>query len=306
LALPFDLMMPAANGELVALRPVYLPMQRLRYDANEQAFLGKFFIALEDTLRRASSRRLESAVRLQFTSDGDAVDPPNVEVSHTNFPLVEVGVRARTVRDSLRIRIIPEFDLNGVDVWLGADPALAFQSRGARIQGMGVQTAVLSIGLVGPPLDRPVTVVLDTDRGTVEPSSVEIDATGVATARIRSAGVGPATVTISSPELVGDQIDLYFTWPVVFLLASLLGGALGGWGRWLQLPAPERGRLAAAMGKGTLLGVLAAVIYYAIGVSLLHVDVGVERFNEGAVFAFAALAGLTGLKVLGSGKAPSS
>jgi hypothetical protein len=60
------------------------------------------------------------------------------------------------------------------------------------------------------------------------------------------------------------------------------------------------------MGKGTLLGLLAAVIYYAIGVSLLHVEVGVERFNEGAVFAFAALAGLTGLKLLGSGKASPS
>jgi hypothetical protein len=299
-------MMPAAGGELVALRPVYLPMQRLRYDANEQAFLGKFFIALEDTLRRASSRRLESAVRLQFTSDGDAVEPSNVAVSHTNFPLVEVGVRARTVRDSLRIRIIPEFDLSGVDVWLGAEPALAFQSRGARIQGMGVQTAVLSIGLVGPPLDRPVTVVLNTDRGTVEPSSVEIGATGVATARIRSAGVGPATVTLSSPELVGDQIDLHFVWPFVFVLSALLGGALGGWGRWVQQARPERGRLVAAIGKGTLLGVLAAVIYYAIGVSLLHVEVGVERFNEGAVFAFAALAGLTGLKLLGSGKAAPS
>ena len=47
-----------------------------------------------------------------------------------------------------------------------------------------------------------------------------------------------------------------------------------------------------------LLGALAAAIYYAVGVSLIHVDLGVERFNEGAVFAFAALAGPFGLEML--------
>jgi hypothetical protein len=58
-----------------------------------------------------------------------------------------------------------------------------------------------------------------------------------------------------------------------------------------------RAGLRRALTRGLVLGLLAAVIYYAIGISLLQVDLGVARFNESAVFAFAALAGLLGLRL---------
>jgi hypothetical protein len=51
------------------------------------------------------------------------------------------------------------------------------------------------------------------------------------------------------------------------------------------------------VGSPVTLGLLAAVAYYAVGIKLLQVQVTVERFNEAAVFAFAALAALQGLRL---------
>ncbi len=295
-ALPFRYVTPATDGELVTLRPIYFPNRRLRYDSVAKLFRGSFYIALEDTTQPGRSRRLTAAVRLQVAADADSLRPAVLEFSHTNLPLAEVAVMSGRAQDSLRVRIIPDFDLNGVDVWLPVAPSLAFESRPARLAGLGIGSTRLTLAVRGGHLAAPARVRLEARPGTVEPEEVELGPDGIASVRVRSAGIGPATVRAISPELGNAEIRLRFTWPWLFLLASLLGGGLGALLRYMYVRRNEdAASLQSHVITGVLSGFLAAVIYYALGVNLLDVKIDVRYLDEAAVFAFAALAGLLGM-----------
>ncbi len=300
-ALPFRYLAPAPDGGLVALRPVYVPNRRLRYDADEELYRGSFYLALEDTLNRGRSQQLAAAIRLQLAGDADSLRPATVSFAHTNFPLQEITVATRHVTDSLRVRIIPEFDLSGVDVWLPIAPSLVFESRSKSIAGFGIGSTRLALGVRGSRPSTPVLVTLDADRGTVEPGQVELGPDVAGSVRVRSAGVGPVTVRAFSPELGSAEIGLDFTWPLLFLLAALLGGGFGGLTGYIHARRAKGGAsVRDHLLTGVSSGVLAAIVYYALGVNLLDVQIDVRYFDEAAVFAFAALAGVLGLPVLGA------
>jgi hypothetical protein len=300
LALPFHYFVPAASdGALLALRPIYEPRVRLRYDPADRVYRGSFYLALQDTARPGSSRPLSAPVRLQVSSDVAEMSPESLELTHTNLPFHAVEVVARRVGDGLRVRIIPEFDLTGVDVWLPAEPTLTVESVAPRIAGFGIQTGIVTVAIHGGGLDGPTTIRLLPTRGSIDPDSVRLTAGQATTVRIRSAGIGPATVRAFAPGLIEAETDLAFGWPVLFVLVALLGGMVGGLGAALHHRRDGGGvRLRDHMLPGTIFGLLVATVYYAVGINLLGVHIDIGYFNEAAVFALAALAGLLGLPLL--------
>ncbi len=300
-ALPFQYLgLDREHNAAMTYRPVYLYEGGLRYRPDRDLFQGSFEIALEDSSNPGVERELSRAVRIRFGGDADSIDPSSVELQRTNSQFERVNVVARTVRDSLRVNIVPTFDLRGVSLWLPVQSALAFEPPPGRIQGLGVETATLVLSVRGRPPAEPITVTLSADRGSLDTNQVTLGAGGATVARLRSAGRGPAKIRAFAPGFQSAETKIDFGWPIVFLLAAVSGGLLGGLATTTTRRQPGRKRrpLGTVLLHGVLIGVVAAVVYFGIGLNLLQFDVKVAHFNEIAVFAFAALAAMFGIPAL--------
>jgi hypothetical protein len=306
-ALPFLLLTPdrAGTGAWV-LRPVYKVANRLRWEPDSAVFRGALFIAVEDSLRRGESRPLPTPVRFQFLAEVDRVTPDQVALEHTNFPLLRIDLVARRVADSLRVHIVPEFDVRGADVWIPVEPSLVVDAP-RRIEGWGVGSARVTVRVIGASGRTPTAVALSTSAGELDSVSFAIGSAASGTTRLRSGGTGPVTLTASAPGLSDAQTTIQFTWPWIFFLGALLGGVFGGLAAAAQ---SKKGRRKTRWGefalKGLFAGILAAVAWYALGVNVLQIDLGLPRFNELAVFALAALAGYFGVPRMGTDRSEST
>jgi hypothetical protein len=295
-ALPFRFVTPdsALTGEWV-LRAIYKIGSGLRWQPAEERFTGELFLAVEDTSRRRESRPLPVPVRFQLISDADLIDPEAVALEHTNFPLTRIRVGATSALDSVRVHLVPEFDVSGIDIWMPVEPTLALDVSPRTIQGWGIQSARIVARVVGTSSARPMVLSVTSSAGALDSTRLTIDATGIAETRLRSEGIGSAQVRLAGAG-AGVSADVRFIFPWIFLLAALLGGVFGGLAAAAQ---SKQGRKKTRWGeytlKGVFAGILAALAWYALGINLLHLDLGVARFNELAVFTLAALAGYFGI-----------
>ncbi len=231
------------------------------------------------------------------------MDPERIELTHTNFPLQRIDLVARRVADSLRVLIVPEFDVRGVEVWVPVEPSLLVESTPRRIQGWGVGNARVTVRVIGASTRAPAAVGLLSSAGELDSVAIAIGAAATGATRLRSAGVGPVTLTASAPGFDDAQSTMEFVWPLGFFAAALAGGIFGGLGAANQNKKGRRkARWAEYTLKGVFAGVLAAVVWYALGVNLLQFNPGMPRFNELAVFAVAALAGYFGIPRMGAAK----
>jgi hypothetical protein len=153
------------------------------------------------------------------------------------------------------------------------------------------------VSLLGTRRATPIVVSFSTDHGSVEPAVITLGAGRDSTVVWRTGSLGSATIQAEAGEIGADKgyANVNFAFPLIFLIAAMLGGAAGAVVRWLLGGTTGKGVIR-TVSTGILLGVLAAGIYCAINVSILVIPVNVPFFNESAVFAFAALAGLLGVR----------
>ncbi len=299
MALPIRLLTPNATGTGTwVLRPVYQIARRMRWNAGDGSFDGAIFIAVEDSLHPRESRPLPTPVRFQLSADADSLAPDTFAVTRTNFPLKRVNVAARDATDSVRVHLAAEFDAQGTDVWVPVEPTLRIEAP-ARMQGCGVGSARVIVRIAGSRAHPPSAVTLVPSAGELDADTVAIGGAASGSARLRSAGTGPVTLTASAPGYQDATATIQFVFPVVFLLAALLGGVFGGLASAVQSRVPgARTRWGEAALKGVAAGALGALAWYALGVNLLKLQLGVPRFNELAVFTTSALFGFAGLQLL--------
>jgi hypothetical protein len=89
-------------------------------------------------------------------------------------------------------------------------------------------------------------------------------------------------------------VDIQFSWPIAFLLASVIGGLTGAALSLLQKGGKRRS-LRTVLIRGVLTGIL-MVALYGIGVNLLPIH-PTAAAGEALAFAVAAVGGFLGLKV---------
>jgi hypothetical protein len=277
-----------------AYRPIFVTQGPLRYHAEGDDFVGSFLLGLQDTARPASSSEITAPVRMRFAGDADSIAPDSVVLRQTNTQMERIRVFSQGSLDSLRVLLVPAFDPRGVDVWLKVQPALAFEQTPGSIQGLGVEGATLVVGTRGTRSSDSMLVTLSASRGSLESNRVVVTEGG-AVVKLRSAGLGPATISARAPGWSPAQVTIAYRWPVTFLLAALLGGLLGG----LVAYAHAKRRRTTSVGqfllKGIGVGLLVCVVYFGVGINLLQFDIQVQFFNELVVFALAALAAAFGI-----------
>ena len=295
MTMPFRFVTPdsALTGEWV-LRPVYKIGNRLRWEPESERFEGQLLLAVEDTTRRRESRPLPVPIRFELLSDAESIDPTSLAVEHTNLPLQTVRILARFAEDSLRVHLVPEFDLAGLDIWIPVAPSLTL-SAPTRIQGWGIESARVVARVVGTASVRPAALTLTSTAGTLESVRLTTDESGSSETQLRSAGLGSATIAAGGAGFSTAAVEVDFIFPWVFLLAALLGGAFGGIGSAVHDGNGHKTARSRSLLRGVFAGLLAALAWYALGINLLQLDLGVPRFNEFAVFTLAALAGYFGI-----------
>jgi hypothetical protein len=297
-ALPFTFVGFDKEGKTPAYQPVYIPEGGLRYAPAADDFEGDFLIRLDLVDGSGDSVSLARSIGLTFGGDADSIMPASLTFDYTGGMYARVRVVARSPHDSLRVQVVPQFDPRGVSIWMSVQPALTFERPPASIQGYGIETATLVIGMRGVTSRDSIDVSLSADRGTLSQHQLRIGpAGGVVTLRSAS-GLGPATVRVVSATMGTAETTIIFAFPVRFALAALLGGMLGAFyaqtqqKRWGRTATTVRRVLGAALGA-----VLATAIYVGLGVSLLPIASTIPLGNEVAVFAFAAFGAIAGLKL---------
>jgi hypothetical protein len=299
--LPYSYVGFTADNEQVHLRPAVIRESPLRYRPREGVFRGSLLIGLEDSRAPAVRKQLSGAVRLTLVSQGDTIMPADLELASTNLPLARVTIVAREPTDSLSVQIVPDFDLRGTVVWLPVDPALELDDAPRNMAGLGIQTKTFPVRIRGATVGDSIPVTLAVDRGSLAHNEVKVGRSGSGMVRLRSAGIGDATIRATSPGMAAVQSTIHFGWPIVFLVAALLGGAIGGIAGKVTRTRESAGGYGGAVLFGLLAGFLVAVAYYALGVNLLKVDVAVPFFDEAAVFGLALLGGAFGIRLLEKG-----
>jgi hypothetical protein len=292
--LPFTLTATTADRKKVRLRPVVIS-EGLSYVRDSGSFLGSMLIALEDQDAPGDNENLSGPIRINVSSQGNVVSPDTLDVTHTNLPPIRVRVRASPALDSVAMRVIPTFDMRGENVWLAVRPTLLIPNLRRRAPGLGVARVPFQVTVAGRTYRDSIRVSVSTNMGSLDRDEVMIPPGGSAIVHLRTEGSDSATVRASSPGM-NDAIEtIHFEWPAAFLAFALVGGGVGGLAAQLSRRGRRRSVLVRATVVGMLIGFTVAVVYAALGLSLIAMKIPAFRNDEAAVFAFALLGGALGI-----------
>lgn len=265
----------------------------LRYDPEQQAYVGTILFGLVDRDHPAETGALPNRVRLQISGDVQSLDA--VELSQINIPFRQIALRVQRPRgDSVLVRIRPTFDPTGgsvISIPVLRNP-FAVRASPRRIAGFGLEISELMVQTTRRADTLPV--VIASDRAKPSPAQLNADHDG-AMSRVRSSGVGQDTIRVASGDFE-EIVVVQYAWPIAFLLAALFGGLVGGVLNALSTHRRSDPRTVAFLGgQGALTGGVAAVLY-AVGINVVGWAPSAE-YGEGLMFAVAFISGLMGPRI---------
>ncbi len=263
-----------AQGESLSVRPVaLLGGGGLVLISSAGVYGGQIHVGLEDERQPTQSRPLGRGIQILLTG-ADSIEPSSVAIDHTNLPFQIVEIKARNPSDEITVRLRPDFDPEGIELPVPVvRPELSILASPSSIQGYGLETADLTVRVVGGAPDGS-EVVLVSANSKPEPAVVRIPgATGSASAVVRSIGLGRATIAAEGLG-VSASGEIEFAFPWAFVLSATAGGIIGGLIRFIQLKMKqaEKIRVVPLMWHlvfGVAAGFLVAVAC-AVGVNLFE------------------------------------
>ena len=205
----------------------------------------------------------------------------------------------RDPRDSVRVQILPTFRLTeDVAVWLPVRPTVVLEKLPSSVAGFGIQTLNVMVSVLGDLRRDSVRVALTATPGFIEPNEVTVRRGGHANATLHSTGSGQATISATSPGVDRADAAIQYSWPVDFLVLSLLGGGIGAVTTQLSRARRSKTRPWRRFFAGCLAGFVTAIAYFGLGVNLLQLHIPNQLFNQSTVFGLALLGGMFGIAAL--------
>jgi hypothetical protein len=196
---------------------------------DKASFEASISLAVSDMDNPMSAAPLETPISIKISGQELEGAPYEVEISQLGFEGeqdVIVGSEGRS--DPVAVTMRHEIDPLApkvVDLQL-RKPKLTVSANPPAIAGFGIESTEITISSNGVlPADFPL--ILDSDAGTFDPKEVTIGPTGSTTSRLWSDGTGPVEVRVLDDrfQVSGERVE--FLKPVRFLLAIVLGAALG-------------------------------------------------------------------------------
>ena len=285
----------------VTYKPVFIRHGAARYSSQANGYEGHFSVGVVDAGGASVGYELATPLTMTFGGDPETYEPPNLSVLRAGDVPARVRLVSRTARDSVSIRIFMGDDV-GIPFTMPIQSALEFVSPPPKIQAFGVDLAtyVIRVNGSGGPSAR---IGVNTTRGSLDKNEIELGQSGSGTVRLRSGGgLGTATLSAVSPNMLSASTDVMFVFPTLFLIFMLAGGLTGALFADAQAKKRKGTRQGVPKFIGAILGgIIATAVYVGLGINLLGVVVSAPLVNEIAVFAFAALGAAFGLRIAAGG-----
>ena len=280
----------SSDGTSRTYRIAFASHVPLEFNVEKEAFTGAISFLLVDEAGDAATA-LDKPIPLQITSNTiRTITPKSLELSHLFLPLSDVELLERDVQDSALVKLVTNFNPNGYDVFVPVKPALQLSIERESMQGLGIQEVPITVRYIGSSAGTSRKVILQAERGTITPSSIELKFNEPVTVTLRSEGIGDVTIS-AEDNTQRSQIAVAYTWPWIFLVAALGGGLFGALLTFLK--GSKKFSVKPFL-YAALIGLLCAAAYYVLGLNLLDLKVS-EAFNEVAVGTFSALGAFFGV-----------
>lgn len=289
-----EIVMPTANAERPLRSKLYLlDSAGLVYSGAARAFRGQVAVAFVNADKEDDQSPLPQAVSTLVRALGATVTPQPLEVTHFGrwYP-VRIEVRSPVAPYTVNVTAHPG-DPGASATLSVVPPSLTLTAMPRRIVGFGIGKARIDVSGAGLDTPQGTPVDLSVPTGDLSPSHVQLDASGYASASLRSAGTGQVTIAAASPFT--GETTVTFSSPVFFLLAAVLGGLAGAFLR-------KRGRR--RWGQALAVGAVTAVVMtlaYAVGIDWVARVPGAEGLaqnGEAMVFVLGAISALSGVSLM--------
>ena len=270
----------------------FFPYQPFTYNDSLRLFQSKmgFFYLRSDSMNVVNAI---DPVNIIVTSDAlGQIHPRPLKIDHLSFPPADLDLAGKGITDSVAIRIITASKPEGYQTFVKIRPVLDITTDRRTLQGYGIQKIPIEVRLIGSNSSDSMTVNVSAAKGTITPAAVTLRYNTPQTVYLTSEGLGPTSISAKSSNLESAPLPLTYVFPWYFLIASLLGGVIGGLAKYYTGEG-KKFSMRPIIG-GILAGFIGAIAYYALGISLLHFKFS-AGLNEVAVLALSALVAYFGI-----------
>lgn len=275
-----------SGARQISYQLYFFPYEPLTYNDTTGKFQSRmgFFFLRPDSVQAANPI---DPVNIIITSSGlKQVSPRSLSIDHLSFPVSDVEVAGDGISDSVEIRVITASRPEGYRSFLKIKPALDINTNRYSLQGYGIQKVPIEVRLIGSNSGDSLRVDLSASKGTVTPDAVTLRYNQPQTVYLTSEGTGDILISAKSSSLQSPPRQLHYSFPWYFLIASIIGGLLGGFAKYYS--GRKKKFSMRPITGGILAALMGALAYYALGISLLNFKMN-ATFNEFAVLALSAL-----------------
>jgi hypothetical protein len=247
-------------------------------------------VGLRNAAQPSDRSPLVEPVKLLIRADADAITPPEVEVKRLGDPLrVLIAVSDPAAPFKISARTLLD---GGDEIELPIHrPRLSIEPARPAIEGWGLGKTKIQVQAEGLDDPKSFSIGLSTSQGEISPTPLTLQADGRATAELRSDGTGIANVRATGVPLEAAQAAVNFVAPWRFLIAGLIGAAVG----WILRTRARSKSLRSALVAAAAAAV--ALVAYMLGIRWLQWSPEAQAGEALAFFiaAAGAFTGVTGL-----------
>ncbi len=283
----------SVTGLQIAYRILFIDAAPLKYDFARKLFEGSIrFIPLEvnnEGTSQSGQKKLSNPEEI-LVSYGTISKP--LQIQSINWPPLDISVQSVEALDSVEVKILTVSNPLGYPKKLGVEPAIVLSSARTRIQGMGIQTIPVHISLKGVSGNKAIPLGIETSLGSLDSSRIVVVGDQPTIVNLRSESIGNIEIKAVNQKYRSNVLELKAVFPWLFLLLALLGGLIGALGKNLLGKNKVRFR---PLAMGSILGLIAAVAYWGLGIVLIGFSIETRGFNEAMVMGLGLLAGYFGI-----------
>ena len=196
---------------------------------DSEAFEARISVAVSDIDNPKSSASLATPISIKITGTALTEPPERIEISKLGFDgEKDVVMRSEGRSDPVVVTMRHAIDPNApkkIDLPVSR-PTLTLSANPPKIAAYGIEATEITIDSRGT-LPAGLSLTLDSDSGTLDPKTVKIGDDGLAKTRLWSAGVGTTGLTVLDDRFRNTGTTVKFKKPLGFLIAVVLGAALG-------------------------------------------------------------------------------
>ena len=237
----------AGTAGNLALEAVRSPMP---WSPADHAYSTDVRIGLEAEGRRTP--KLDAPITINLTGNNADVKPTTLTISklgQAGFVLTRISCERHDV--NAKVMLNSDLGNRSFDIPIGPRTGgLKISTSENRIFGYGLGTAVLIVKRMAEDGrefsdSNALAVSLSVDHGKLDSSSVTIPAgQSRCEVKLRSVGLGETKVSAEGDSYNDELPNVQFVFPISYLIAAIVGGCLGGAGRWYRVskagPEPNR------------------------------------------------------------------